>query len=64
MSATVPRLALTVTEACQSLGVSWDTWHEAIESDIRLVRLGRRKMIPVHELERWLDRHAERVIEP
>jgi len=54
-------LALSVEQACEALGVSWDTWRAHIEPDVRLVRLGRRKLIPVSELQAWLDRHAESV---
>jgi excisionase family DNA binding protein len=65
MSATVkpttPVLALTVEQACAALSVSWDTWRSSIEPEIRLVRLGRRKLVPVTELQRWLDEHAEAV---
>ncbi|HEY4916554.1 MAG TPA: hypothetical protein VIH92_06575 [Solirubrobacteraceae bacterium] len=56
-----PILALSVEQACEALGVSWDTWRTHIEPDMRLVRLGRRKLIPVSELQAWLDRHAEGV---
>jgi excisionase family DNA binding protein len=56
-----PALALSVEQAAQSLGVSWDTWHEHIEPDVRIVRLGRRKLVPVTELQRWLDDHAEAI---
>ncbi len=56
-----PILALSVEQACEALGVSWDTWRAHIEPDMRLVRLGRRKLIPVSELQAWLDRHAEGV---
>jgi excisionase family DNA binding protein len=58
-----PRLALSVSEACQALGVSWPIWREHIERDVRLVRVGRRKLIAVSELQRWLDEHGERVLE-
>lgn len=53
-----PTLALSVEEACEALGVSWDTWRAHVEPDMRLVRVGRRKLIPVSELQAWLDRHA------
>ena len=56
-----PTLALSVEQACEALRVSWDTWRAHIEPDVRLVRLGRRKLIPVSELQAWLDRHAESV---
>jgi excisionase family DNA binding protein len=58
-----PALALNVETACAALSVSYDTWREHIEPEIRLVRLGRRKLIPVAELERWLADRAENVLE-
>ncbi|HTR21784.1 MAG TPA: hypothetical protein VMH88_13090 [Gemmatimonadales bacterium] len=57
-----PRVALRIEEACESLGVSWDTWRQYIEPDVRLIRLGRRKLVPVAELERWCAEHAEAVL--
>lgn len=62
-TAPVPRLALNVKEACAAIGVSWDVWREHVEPDVRLVRLGTRKLVPVAELERWLAEHAETVLE-
>ena len=56
-----PALALGVEQACDALGVSWDTWKEHIAPDVRIVRIGRRKLIAVSELQRWLDDHGERV---
>jgi len=55
----VPRLALSVQEACEALGVGWDFWRATIEHEVRIVRRGRRKLVPVAELEAWLDRNAE-----
>jgi hypothetical protein len=56
-----PALALTVEQAHLALGISWDTWKAHVEPEIRLVRLGRRKLVPVTELQRWLDANAEAV---
>jgi hypothetical protein len=56
-----PALALNVEQACAALGVSWDTFKAQIEPSLRVVRLGRRKLIAVRELERWLDQNAEAV---
>lgn len=57
-----PRIALTVDEACASLGVSWDTFHGSIEPELRIIRLGRRKLVPVAELVRWADTQAEALL--
>ncbi len=56
-----PALALTVEQACAALSVSWDTWKAHIAPDVKIVRIGRRKVIAVSELQRWLDEHGERV---
>lgn len=61
-TAPVPRLSLNIEEACAALNVSWDIWRQHIEPDVRLVRIGRRKLVPVAELERWLAEHAETVL--
>lgn len=63
LSAPVPRLALNVKEACAALGVSWDVWKAHIEPDVRLVRVGTRKLVPVSEIQRWLDANAATVLE-
>ena len=52
-------LALNVEEACAALGVSWDFWAEHIAPEVRVVRRGRRKLVAVSELERWLERNGE-----
>lgn len=59
----VPRLALSKAEAAASLGVSVDYFAEHIQHDLRIVRRGRRHLVPVAELERWLDRNAARILD-
>jgi len=56
-------LAVDVTGACQMLGVSWDTWAEHIAPEVRIVRKGRRKLVAVAELERWLAENSVGVLE-
>jgi excisionase family DNA binding protein len=52
------RLALSPNEAAAALGVSRDFLDHHVMPKLRVVRLGRRRLIPVHELERWLEREA------
>ena len=53
------RLALSVEEAAASVGLSRDLLDEIIrDGDLRVVRAGRRVLVPVRELERWLERAA------
>lgn len=59
----IPRLALSPNEAAQSLGVSRDYFDDHIAAELRTVRRGRRKLIPIKELERWLDRSSALTLE-
>lgn len=52
------RLALSKSEAAAALGVSVDFLEQHVMGELRVVRRGRRRLIPVGELERWLDANA------
>lgn len=62
-AAEVPRLALSPVEASVALGVSRDYFDQHVMPLLRVVRLGRRRLVPVRELERFLEVHAARAIE-
>ena len=53
-----PRLALSPAEAAGVLGVSRDYFDEHILPELRIIRRGRRILIPLAEIERWLERSA------
>lgn len=63
MKTTVPRLALTRTEAAEAIGMSLDSFERHVQPELRLVRRGKLRLVPVSELQKWLDRRAERVLE-
>jgi excisionase family DNA binding protein len=63
MTPSPPRLALSPDEAAQALGVSRDYFDTHVAPDLRIVRRGRRKLIPIRELERWLERSAAMTLE-
>ena len=52
------RVALSPEEAAKTLGISRDTFDQHVGPTLRMVRLGRRKLVPVDELRRWVDEHA------
>jgi excisionase family DNA binding protein len=60
----IPRLALTKAEAAMTLGVSVDFLEAHVLHDLRIVRCGRRRLIPVAELERWLQDSSRPTLEP
>jgi excisionase family DNA binding protein len=57
------RLALTRAEAASALGVSVDFFDEHVMPEIRVVRRGRRRLVPLSELHRWLYESADRMRE-
>ena len=50
----VKRVTLTVDEAC----VSRDHFERHIMGELRIIYCGRRRLVPVRELERWSERAA------
>jgi hypothetical protein len=61
-AAPVPRLALSKPEAAAALGVGLDFFEEHVAPELRIVRRGRRKLIDLRELERWLAENGERTL--
>ena len=53
-----PPLALRPEAAAAALGISRDMFDAEVAPHVRCVRLGRLKVFPVRELEKWLDRQA------
>jgi hypothetical protein len=60
--APIPRLALTREDAAAALGMSIDSFERHVQPTIRLVRLGRMRLVPIREIDRWLDEHAARTL--
>jgi hypothetical protein len=57
------RLALSPDEAASALGCSRTFFDEHVAPELRIVRKGRRRFVPLRELERWLDEQAARAVE-
>ncbi len=55
----IPRIALTPPEAAAAIGVGPDFFEENVAPELRLIRRGRKRLVPVTELERWIADNAE-----
>ncbi len=58
----IPRLAVSKVEAAEALGVSVDFLEEHVLHELRIVRRGRRRLIPIAELSRWMEVNAQRTL--
>ncbi len=57
------RLTLSVDEASAALGVSRDYFDKHVIHELRVIRIGRRILVPTSELGRWIDRSAARLLD-
>jgi hypothetical protein len=53
------RIALTRREAAEALGMGLTAFENYVQPELRLIRAGRKVLVPVAELERWAAEHAE-----
>ena len=61
--ASAKRLAMTRPEAVRALGVSINSFERHVQPELRIVRRGKLRLIPVREIERWLEENAEWTLE-
>lgn len=59
LAVSVPRFALTPPEAAAAIGVGPDFFDTNVAPHLRLIRRGRKRLVPVTELERWVAENAE-----
>ena len=58
-SSNVPRVALSRQEAALSLGMSLDSFERHVQPELKLIRKGKLRLIPLVELQRWAIDNAE-----
>jgi hypothetical protein len=63
LPAPIPRIALTPPEAAAAIGVGPDFFAANVAPELRMVRRGRKRLVPVSELERWMNENADRPLE-
>ena len=54
----IKRLAYRPDEAADAIGLSRSAFYDRVLPQLRVVYVGRSRLVPVAELERWLDREA------
>lgn len=59
LATSIPRIALTPSEAAAAIGVGPDFFDANVAPELRLIRRGRKRLVPVRELERWISENAE-----
>ncbi len=53
-----PRLGLTIEEAAEAVGMSESSFKRHVQPELRIVRRGSLRIIPIPEIERWLESSA------
>lgn len=59
----VPRVTLTKPEAAAALGISVDSFKRHVQPELRIIRRGRMRLVPLRELERWATENAARALD-
>jgi excisionase family DNA binding protein len=59
----IPQLALRPEQAARALGVSRSFFFAEILPELRVVRCGRLRLVPLRSLEDWLEQHAARTLD-
>jgi excisionase family DNA binding protein len=62
--APVPRVALTREEAAASLSMSLDTFERYVQPHVRVIRVGRLRLVAVTDLEEWARGAGESALQP
>jgi hypothetical protein len=62
MPANIPRVALSRQEAAAALGMSLDSFERHVQPELRLIRRGKLRLVPVAELQRWAEESTDSVL--
>jgi hypothetical protein len=61
-AAALTRVLVTRQEAAELMAMSLDSFERYVQPEIKLVRKGRMRLVPISELERWKDRNAAALV--
>jgi hypothetical protein len=60
---TMSPVAVTREHAARLLGMSTDSFERHVQAEVKMIRRGKLRLVPVSELERWAERNAEHVLD-
>lgn len=60
--APIPRIALTPPEAAAALGCGETFFNSEVAPELKVIRRGRKRLIPISELQRWAAENADRPV--
>ena len=55
-------VAVSRADAAAALGLGLSAFEARVQPGLRVLRIGTRVLVPVGELEAWVERNAERVL--
>jgi hypothetical protein len=59
---TTSPIAVTRETAARMLGMSVDSFEKFVQAEVRIIRKGKMRLVPVDELRRWAEANAERTL--
>jgi hypothetical protein len=59
---TTTPIAVTREVAARMLGMSVDSFEKFVQPEVKLIRKGKLRLVPVDELRRWAAANAERTL--
>ena len=60
---TVQPVAVTREVTARMLGIALSSFERYVQSDVRMIRRGKHRLVLVSEIHRWATENAERVLE-
>jgi hypothetical protein len=54
-----PPIAVTRETAAEMVGMSLDSFERYVQPEVKLIRKGKLRLVPVDELRRWAEANAE-----
>jgi hypothetical protein len=59
---TTTPIAVTREVAARMLGLSLGSFERFVQPEVKIIRKGKLRLVPVEELRRWAEQNAERTL--